>query len=337
MSTEPKNKWRLLHELCLKVKEAKDFETLGAVVEELSELKTAERNAAKFGNGQYFEAVSNAYIAAWKKLGQWQENPPPIAPQETQIGPGNPFPIPPPPPPPTLTAEQPSTPVPGEWTGALVFERIAPKGLTNPVGYRAATPEEQAELDRIARAINRNTPLFEPVPQVPGSLDELRKTIICAITNEKEAVNGQYGGADVGRLLNALVRMVDKAFADHAAQNSKAIERAAEPVKTPEPWTGDELYEAFRQAVWGAGKKEDWQRFSDSVRDDFLILAMLVNQRMGSAPSPLKPWTAEGFYHQFGQPLGRLGTVTSVRLSSAQREACEKAAAVINKWAGLVS
>jgi protein-tyrosine-phosphatase len=243
----------------------------------------------------------------------------------------------------------------------------------------------------MARAINRNTPLFEPVPQVPGSLDELRKTIICAITNEKEAVNGQYGGADVGRLLNALVRMVDKAFADHAAQNSKAIERAAEPVKTPEPWTvdrlklifdehdtifdldddvadlivsifndenkkkgvamehsthtaefpepwtGDELYEAFRQAVWGMGEKEDWQRFSDSVRDDFLILAMLVNQRMGSAPSPLKPWTAEQFYLQFGPPDYRLGTVTSVRLGTAQREACEKAAAVINKWAGLVS
>jgi hypothetical protein len=142
---------------------------------------------------------------------------------------------------------------------------------------------------------------------------------------------------DVGPVLNDLYAYIEKAFARHAAQNAKAIERAAEPVKTPEPWTGDELYEAFRQAVWGMGEKEDWQRFSDSVRDDFLILAMLVNQRMGSAPSPLKPWTAEGFYHQFGQPLGRLGTVTSVRLSSAQREACEKAAAVINKWAGLVS
>lgn len=414
MSTESKNKWRRLHELCLRVKEAKDFETLGAVVEELSELKTAEGDAAKFGNSQCFSAISNAYIAAWKKLGQWQENPPPIAPQETQIGPGNPFPIPPPPPPPTVAGEntnamlqeyisidelkervqdvlrpfavsirdarmingdfarqsmnliseriegvfsnvdaKPPTVAPGEWTGELVFNLISPKGLTNPWNYNSASHDERAECERIARAINRNTPLLEPraettvisgeafykalqkadggsfgvgapscawemlghksqdlyeraakiaadtvrsktapgpaghadkpAPQAPGSLDELRKTIVCAITNEKEAVNGQYGGADVGLLSNAIVRKVDKAFADYAAQNAKAIERAAEPVKTPEPWTGDELYEAFRQAVWGAGKKEDWQRFSDSVRDDFLILTMLVNQRMGIA------------------------------------------------------
>jgi len=80
------------------------------------------------------------------------------------IGPGDPDP---PPPPPTKAY--------GEWTGALVFERLAPQGLTNPVGYQACTPEEKAELDKIARAINRNQPLFDAPTKALPSEEQRRK------------------------------------------------------------------------------------------------------------------------------------------------------------------
>lgn len=103
------------------------------------------------------------------------------------IGPGDPLP---PPPPPTKAVE---------WTGALVFERIAPRGLTNPVGYRAATPEEQAELDRMARAINRNTPpyqrvygeaLYAAMQSVDGG--KLNRAMSCAWVMLSDATRDYY-------------------------------------------------------------------------------------------------------------------------------------------------
>ena len=103
------------------------------------------------------------------------------------IGPGDPLP---PPPPPTKA---------GEWTGELVFERIAPKGLINPVGYRAAALEDQAELERMARAINRNSPpyqrvsgeaLYAAMQSVDGG--KLNRAMSCAWVMLSDATRDYY-------------------------------------------------------------------------------------------------------------------------------------------------
>lgn len=103
-NTAPNN-WRRLHALILKAKEAKDFETLGAAIEELAALEFRQKMTASATN-DLLKLITGALWQARNKMCQWQDSPPPLGPVEAQIGPGHPDPPPPPPDKIVLTVEE---------------------------------------------------------------------------------------------------------------------------------------------------------------------------------------------------------------------------------------
>ena len=106
-NTAPNN-WRRLHALILKAKEAKDFETLGSALDELCELtpEQALQLPVRGAEGFFQRACHAAIQTAVEHLAAWQKDPPPLGPDEAQIGPGHPDPPPPPPDKIVLTPEE---------------------------------------------------------------------------------------------------------------------------------------------------------------------------------------------------------------------------------------